>query len=125
MKHFIIILLLLAAIPAKSYAWFDKWNLRDISLHLTGQTLLTIDMIDTKYSLDHHKYVEEQNPILGKHPSDKRYYIYNYSMMAIHTAVAVIIPSKFRPIWETAWIGGEAFAVFNNWTIHGGIHLKF
>ena len=124
MRYLIIILLLLAAIPAKSYAWFDKPTVEDYILQTGFITVTSIDWMQTRFIATNENY-DENNLILGYNPSLKKVNLYFISSIILHTSISFILPKKYylRSAWQSIWIGIETKCTVQNYDI--GIKFKF
>jgi hypothetical protein len=93
-------------------------------VHASGNV---IDQNGTIIGTWHHDYMkysyEEQNWILGKHPSKKKVAIYNLSVITGHALFAYIFPNPWRKMWITGGIGVEIYATSTNFV--AGATIKF
>lgn len=98
------------------------WTTADTVRQLTYTGLTVIDCEQTKRFISNpHMY--ENNPILGKHPSEAR--INNLCAASIvgNAAVSYILPRRWREAWQYVWIGAEVGAVAHNHSI--GVRIPF
>ena len=96
-------------------AWSADWTTQDTILQASLIGLIAIDWMQTLESLNGNYY--ETNPILGKEPSRSEVNICIASSMIIATAVAYLLPSKYRIIFQSIVIGVELEAVNYNYQI--------
>ena len=132
MKKLIILLIIILGliVPAKSFAWFDKWTTEDTILQAGFIGLMIIDWGQTNWISDHPViieyygemnslkrkiYHEESNLILGKHPSKKKIATYFSSCIIGHTAISYILPKLYRNLWQCVGIGIEIHATADNY----------
>lgn len=151
---FLILPLYLTANPLQ-IAWKGKdehkWNTVDTVTQSTFILFMLIDWKQTDYMMSQTRTVytsgnvtdqngniigtwsdsyetyayEEQNWILGKHPSRKKVAIYNLSMIAGHTLVAYVLPNPYRKLWQTFGIGIEIYATSTNFVEGAKINFSF
>lgn len=114
MKTLILIILLFFPLQANA---FDKWTKTDTGLQVTYGVLHIIDWGQTLDIARNPDKFYEMNPLLGKHPSIGKVNTYFIGTLIGHTAIAYILPSKYRRIWQIVWIGIEGKTVVNNFSI--------
>lgn len=112
-------LLALAAMPAQ--AW-DDWEAHDKALFAGFGVLSVADAMQTAEIVDHPDW-DEGNPLLGRHPSDKRIVGYFLARAALYYVVADALPAG----WRTAFLGLEFYwAVEQVYANHElGIRVRF
>lgn len=120
MKYIIILLLF----PITAFS-SDAWTTSDSVREATYLALHVADWGQTRYAnSDENRHLyEEQNPILGKHPSIKRVDTYFAVTALLHVGVAYVLPRKWREAFQYTTIGGEAIVVFRNNSI--GVRIDF
>jgi len=108
-------LLAFIASPPKSVA--AEWTKADIGLEITYGLAHIIDWRQTRYIAKNPHLYHETNFALGEHPSTKKVDIY-FGLTGIgHIAVTHLLSSKYRPIWQSVWIGIETSHIANNYSI--------
>jgi hypothetical protein len=113
MKTTIVVLLILAALPARaavgcigSEAEECRWDTFDYTLQGGYLTLTLADWIMTSKAIDQNRTGwYETNPIIGRHPSQGKLGAYSLACMAGHTAIALVLPKPWRTAWQAVWIG--------------------
>jgi len=68
---------------------------------------------------------EENNPLLGRHPSRARINVTIAAAMIGHAAVARLLPQPYRRYWQAVFITIEVGAVTHNVRAGLGLHLTF
>lgn len=129
-KHYILALLL---IPFSASA--DEWTGKDTAwqavytvMHVAdwGQTLDIAESC-TDYAAGNFKWrgceYTEANPFLGERPSRREVNTYFASTLIAHTLIAYYLPTEYRRIWQTIWIGIEADQVARNAKV--GVDIRF
>ena len=117
MRKAILIILLLPSVAHANWTADDtRYQAAFIAAGLAdwGQTLCIANNPDRFY---------ETNVLLGRHPSRDKVNTYFPVAIALHTAVAVALPPKYRRAWQLVWIVVETSMVVNNASI--GIKLDF
>jgi hypothetical protein len=76
--------------------------------------LMAVDHHQTREIAAHPEKWEEYNPILGRHPSEGKVDAYFLSLAAGHTAIAAVLPRKWRSFWQYLYIGAEGICVVHN-----------
>lgn len=105
----IIILTLLPVVCSGA----DRWRKEDTARQLIMTAIVTMDYkqtLDITRSPNH----TERNPFLGEYPSKKKVRYLIPLALAGHTAVAYMLPHKYREIWQGVGIGVESWAVGSN-----------
>jgi hypothetical protein len=125
MKKLLFILLLLSA-PLYAETSYE-WTTQDTILQSIVIGTILMDCWQTYTFLYTGDYRErgfyETNPILGKYPSKKRYFIYWPSCVLIHTSISYLLPKPYRTIWQSVWIGIEIKYIHLNYSC--GVRTKF
>lgn len=126
MQKIILILFLFISYPVFA-EYNDKWIAEDTILQTAFLGTLTIDTWQTYtflYTEDHREQGRyEENPILGKYPSKKRFFSY-WSACAIgHTLISYYLPKPYRNFWQLIWIGVESNYIYHNY--QAGVRINF
>jgi hypothetical protein len=58
--------------------------------------------------------VDEVNPILGRHPSMRAVDTHFASTIVLHSAIAVVLPIRWRRAWQAGTLGLEAICLYRN-----------
>ena len=96
----------------------DKWDKTDLSLLAASTLLLAVDWQQTRTIANNpDKYYERGNFLIGKHPSQQTVDLYCAAALLTEIVVAELLPSKWRKIWLSGWIGVEGVAVTYNYSI--------
>ena len=99
----------------------DPWTQEDTARQAVYLTLLAIDWRQT---LEFRKDgIEETNPILGTHPSNKRIHNILISTAILHTGIAYVLPARYRATFQYVSIAVEAGAVAYSASV--GVRLNF
>ena len=117
MRKAILIILL---IPAMAHA---EWTQEDTHYQAAFVAAALADWGQTLCIANNPDRFYETNFLLGRHPSSQKVNTYFPVAIALHTAVAVALPPKYRRTWQLVWIGIESSMVLNNASI--GIKLDF
>lgn len=145
-----------AAKVARSEDNVSTWTKTDIGLELVTVGLLAVDWSQTLWLSGNRSYqvhstgvtgntgwasttkytYEENNPLLGKHPSRGTVNAYFPLCIVGHAVVAHYLPSAVkalggsdsmakysRTVWQSVWIGIEGYAVGTN--ISAGVKMSF
>lgn len=124
-------LMLLLLLPALAQA--DDWTREDTYRQTALTGLLVADWAQTRWAIKHnekhcsyqencHSY-EEDNALLGKHPSIGKLNTLVGASIVGHAAMARVLPSEWRKGWQYVWIGIETNAVYRNHQV--GIKFHF
>ncbi len=118
-------LALLGTLALGSNDDLHKWTVTDTALQLTFVTLTAVDWMQTREAMRFHPTIqfEEQNPFLGKHPSNDRIDAMIGASIAGHTLIAYLLPKPWRTIWQLTFIAVEGAAVYGNHS--AGIRVKW
>jgi len=104
MRTIFLIILILLLVYSPIHA-ADKWDKMDYSLLAASSVLKVIDWQQTRYIANNPDRFYEQNPILGKHPSETEVNLYFVASYAGQVIIAHYLPSKYRKCWLGLWIG--------------------
>ena len=116
---YIIILMLLSITPAFAGSW-DKQNTK---LHIPLTALFIADMQQTLQTAREPERYHENNPILGKHPSEGEVYTYFVGTYVLITALTYVMPLKWSRRLQIGVIAVEGVAVLGNLSI--GLRVGF
>ena len=94
----------------------DKWNMQDSVLEGSYGLLYLIDGIYTVHNLKKDN-IKELNIFSGEHPSTRKIFVYTSIFFIGHTGIAYMLPSKFRTIWQSIFIGVELTAIYRNFMV--------
>jgi len=117
----LLISFLICLIPTLLFAE-NTWTKKDTAYQATFLILQTVDWLQTKEIARNPRYYE-QNPILGKYPSQNAVDFYFLSTAIAHSAVAYLLPKEYRRVWQCVFIGISAHCVARNY--HIGIRINF
>lgn len=124
MKTIILSIILFINIPLYS---FENWSTTDYVMQTTVLTLSTVDLMQTYTFLYKEPYVSrnyyETNPLMGPHPTKKRFFFVGGGWMLFHTGISYILPKKLRIIWQLTYIVFETNAIIHNYQC--GVRIKF
>ena len=117
-----------------------RWEAIDYTLQASTVGLLLFDWMQTRrftkggrpsiirtdrtWRFEGGATTTETNPLLGRYPSKGRLAAYFLSCMVGHTAVSMLLPKPYRPIWQGVWIGLESGYVAHNMHVVGGVRLS-
>ena len=89
-----------------------EWSQSDISREVIFDSLLTVDIAQTKYQLRNDYF--ETNKILGKYPSTEKIVAYNVLCAVLHAYVTDKLKGKWRFAWQNISIALEASVLNHN-----------
>lgn len=115
MRKLILIILLLPFLVA--------WTQEDTKYQTAFIATALVDWGQTLYIASNPDDYKESNVFLGDHPSRDKVNMYFPCAIALHTAVAYVLPDKYRRYWQLFWIGYETGMVVHNTSI--GIKVDF
>ena len=122
-------LLILLMLCSNCYA-FDDWSKTDIVLQSAYTAVTIIDWGQTLNISKNTNKFEEQNFMLGQHPSKSKVNIYFPVMITANFIVSALIPNKCeifsvkcRNVWQSIYLFDETQAVVRNFKI--GIKVEF
>jgi len=92
----------------------SPWTRSDTMRQTAVLGLMAVDYHQTRVIASDPMKWEEYNPILGRHPSGGKVDAYFLSLAVGHTAVAAVLPSKWRAYWQYFYIGAEGVCVVHN-----------
>ena len=120
MKSLLSIFVGLLLISAPCFA--DDWSSADTKREVGYLTLHSIDWMQTRYISKNPSYQEDNN-LIGEHPSLSRVNNYFIATALLHIGVAYLLPSELREPFQYITIAIELGAVAHNYQI--GIKLDF
>jgi len=115
MRYLMIVALVLATLTGTAKA--DEWSKLDITLETTFTTLIIVDYMQTVQiilaPIDPNRL--ESNPIMGRHGERVPPEAYFPVMLLGHMAIAHILPSPYRKLWQGVGIAVQVDAISANW----------
>ena len=114
-----LLLLTLLALPAPARA-LCNWSEREATTARRFYVLLSIDIAQTHYFLDHGR--EELNPLLGDHPSHTRVNLAGLAAAGFFTGVSCMLSGDARRHWHGLAVFVEGVAVTVNFLAHVAAH---
>ena len=117
MKTLIILMILF---PTISQA---DWSNGDTNRQLAFTGVLMLDWAQTRYIANNPIEFQEDNKILGRHPTISRVNGYFASAALIHWGISYALPPSARKVWQNISIAVEAGKVGRNFEI--GIGMDF
>jgi len=94
----------------------SDWSTQDTILQSAVIGLIYLDWMQTNYIYYSDDFYET-NQILNMRFNPTTIAVYMSSMMVAHTIIAVLLPPKYRAIWQAVIIGMQAHVVYNNYQI--------
>lgn len=132
------VLFVLLVLCSDCYA-FDDWSKTDYALQASYTVLHVMDWNQTRNISDRngervivstskgttvgYRQESESNIFLGKNPSQALINGYFAGTLILHTAIAYILPSRYRTAWQCVTIGFEGSTVVRNARL--GISMSF
>ena len=111
----------------------DRWTSVDTAMEATWQVLHAVEMGQTlDLARQPERYYEAYNPLLGKHPSTERVYVWGVTSSLAHAGISFLLPSKVdlwgmkvpvRTIFQAVSIGWTGSMVGHNFDI--GLKVRF
>lgn len=94
------------------------WNKKDIALECVYLSLLYFDLNQTIQTANNPDLFYENNPILGRHPTEEEVIIY-FGLVGVlfQAGAAHFLPEKYRFWFITSGLVIEGYFVINNATI--------
>ncbi len=140
------VLTLIIIMPAHAGEAEDRgqsWTAGDTALQAAVIATLAVDRAQTVYIATHgvttetcysgssggcfekQEYYESgwARNFIGSHPTHGQVNRYFATAALLHTGVAYILPKPYRTIWQSFWIGVEAYTVQSN--VNAGISVRF
>ena len=96
------------------------WSTHDTEREAVFDGLLVVDTMQT-HNIAHAPTYQEENPILGPHPSNGSVNRYMAACALGHLAVSYLLPERYRPYWQYVTIGIEGGIVAHNLSIGVGV----
>lgn len=112
--------LLLFLLSSNVYA---DWDTTDKVLAVSAMTVTTLDWMQSRYIAKNPTLYQENNTLLGEHPSVGRVNTYFMGSILAGTAAAYVVPSEYRKYLLGGIMLMEVDAVTRNKRI--GIRLAF
>ena len=94
-----------------------QWSVEDTARQTTFVVLTVADWGQTRYIFSHPETHYERNGLISESNVD---YYFPAAMLA-HTAVAYVLPPKYRKWWQYLFIAGQAGFVGHNASIGIGV----
>lgn len=101
----------------------DKWNVLDTSMEIAWQAANAADYLQTRTIAKNPDDFCEYNPILGKHPDEDTVDIYFAAAAVLHLGVSILLPTKYRTLWQGITLGCTITCVQINY--RAGIKIDF
>ena len=99
------------------------WSKTDTAMELV---LVGVTLIDLMQTSDFRAYgYEENNPLLGRRPSQQEVTLGIIGMVVGHALVAWALPKPWRSIWQGGAIGMEVSAVVSNRAMGVGLRMPW
>lgn len=114
------LLLSLALVATTAHA--ADWTVADTHRELAFTGLLVLDTLQT-HDIAHAPTYQEENPILGSHPSNASINRYMLGCAIGHYLISRALPAEDRKYWQWLTIGVEGSIVAHNFYI--GVHAPF
>jgi len=118
MLRYILIALLLFGHSTPLYA---EWTTTEKVTEVVVVTSLLVDMAQT-LDIKNHEGLYETNPILGKHPSDKKVVSYFLTCILGHLLIADSLGNK-KVYWQHFILIPEIYIIGHNYEL--GLSVKF
>jgi hypothetical protein len=108
------------------------WSSADVTLQAVFVVSMLADWNQTRFTIAAQRPVpgkagvhyQEQNPILGPHPSATRVDLYFLTMTVAHLSVAHVLPQgRWRTAWQLLGLGVQVGAVTHNASM--GVGFRF
>jgi hypothetical protein len=96
---------------------FMFWTNADTARQAIYTVVHIMDWSQTTETSRKPKKYKENNPILGKHPSETAVHIYMFITLLLQTAIPAILKPRPRKWYQIIWIGIESYTVYHNFTI--------
>jgi hypothetical protein len=108
----------------------SAWTPGDTQAELTLVALSAVDVMQTRAFLrmrdENGCYrFREENPVLGERPGALRLYGTAAAALAVHAAIAYVLPQPARAVWQGAVIGIEAAMVARTSIMVGSLTLQW
>jgi|GEM_PF-2078175 len=123
MRTILLVVALGVAVPAR--AGDRRWTATDWAMGAAFVAAVVSDYGQTRYVLAHHPAVYETNPLLGRDPSDARLLTVCVGAVAVHAAVAVALPTKWRRYWQLVTVTAAFTNDYGIAVAHGGLRFSF
>jgi hypothetical protein len=132
-----IILCVVFSSPCYAYRFADKWNKKDTAYQGVFLAITAVDWAQTHWMAKHNwawdgKQHYEVCPFLSRYPTVREVDTLLPLGMITHTIIALALPPEAtvlrykinpRRIWQCIFIGIEAGAVVNNYSL--GVRIEF
>jgi hypothetical protein len=111
---------ILLTFPCISLA--NDWTKNDTIRQAAVLGTFYLDQAQTK-DIKNHPWAHETNPLLGRHPSDRRIRNYFVSASVIHTAIAYKLPPEYRRGFQYTTLALQLAVIAHNKKI--GLRFEF
>lgn len=95
----------------------NDWSKTDVAIQVLANTLHVLDWLQTLEVANHPDEWEEQNFILGKHPSSDEINLYFAGSMIVMNVISLSVPKSWRYVTQGVWIGFEGKSVLANYQL--------
>ena len=116
----LLLSLLLLTLPTLSKA--NDWTTNDTIRQTAVLSTFSLDYAQTR-DIKNHAWAYETNPILGRHPSDRRITLYFLSASVIHTGIAYKLPPDWRRGFQYTTLALQLAVIAHNKKI--GLRFEF
>jgi hypothetical protein len=106
-----LLIVLLAICTASINA--DELTDAQVKTEIAFDITLVLDAAQT-IDLKNRPAQYEKNPLLGKHPSEKKVIAYFATMGWAHYELTKAMPNEYRKAWQYGWIAAEIFTIIQN-----------
>lgn len=109
----------LAPVAPGSSRW--SWSKVDVALEAGFAAVALLDMLQTLQF--RHEGFTENNPLLGRTPSDSEVVWGIAASVATHALISAALPHPWRALWQGAGLGVELAATSRNFALGAGLRL--
>jgi len=118
MIRFFLVLLIACTLSAST-----PWNRQDVAMEGLFVASAIQDWGQTLDIQSDPFHLQEQNSIMGRHPTRATVNEYFATAILLHVMVANQLSGSWRTAWQMTWIGLEAGTIQRNYRL--GIRLNF
>ena len=127
MKKTILILIIILAIPASSYAWErapeNRWTMENTLWEGFNVIVQTIDWGQSYNIVNNPDRYYETNKLLGPHPSKKEVDKFFITSIVGHAVISYVLPKDYRQAWQLITLGMHIENAGKNYAI--GLRVDF
>ena len=98
------------------------WRTQDTVRQVAIAAMIAVDHGQT-LDLKNHPELEETNPLLGKHPTDREINAHFITVQILHPLISYMLPHGMRDIWQWGSMGLWGAVIINNSQL--GLKLDF